>query len=132
MKYGIASFLTLLRAKSQSIMWKSHMWDLPSSILKFSLKARINKLPTFNKLLTIIWEGRDCFSQLPLLWKHLKTDQVQYLYLLLSHNESKKDNLEAWFHVVTHFGISEVFPHRLKYITGVLWLWWTTGLRWRV
>jgi hypothetical protein len=40
----------LLQAKNESITWKSHMWDLPRSVLKFAVNSSIDMLPTFTNL----------------------------------------------------------------------------------
>jgi hypothetical protein len=35
-----------LKAEIEGITWKSYMWNLPRGVLKFSLNASIDTLPT--------------------------------------------------------------------------------------
>jgi hypothetical protein len=44
------NLFSLLQAESEGITWKSYMWNLPCGVLKFSLHASIDTLPTFNNL----------------------------------------------------------------------------------
>jgi hypothetical protein len=44
------NLFALLQAESEGITWKSYMWNLPHGVLKFTLKASIDTLPTFTNL----------------------------------------------------------------------------------
>jgi hypothetical protein len=55
------NLFALLQAESEGITWKSYMWNLPLGVLKFSLNASIDTLPTFTN------------HQLPSLWEHCET-----------------------------------------------------------
>jgi hypothetical protein len=44
------NLFALLQAENESITWKSYMWDLPCSVLKFAVNSSIDTLPTFTNL----------------------------------------------------------------------------------
>jgi hypothetical protein len=44
------NLFALLQAESEGITWKSYIWNIPSGVLKFALKASIDTLPTFTNL----------------------------------------------------------------------------------
>jgi hypothetical protein len=44
------NLFALLQAESESITWKSHMWNHPHGVLKFALNASFDTLPTFTNL----------------------------------------------------------------------------------
>jgi hypothetical protein len=44
------NLFALLQAESEGITWKSYMWNHPRGVLKFSLNASIDTLPTFTNL----------------------------------------------------------------------------------
>jgi hypothetical protein len=60
------NLFALAQAESEGITWKSYMWNLPLGVLKFSLNASIDTLPTFTN------------HQLPSLWEHCETEAFLY------------------------------------------------------
>jgi hypothetical protein len=64
------NLFALLQAESEGITLMSYMWNLPCGVLKFSLNASIDTLPTFTNLKV----GEAFLCQLPSQWEHCETD----------------------------------------------------------
>ena len=43
-------YLALIIEEGDCITWKSYMWDVPKSVLKFAINAGVNTLPSHDNL----------------------------------------------------------------------------------
>jgi hypothetical protein len=86
------NLFALLQAESGGITWKSYMWNLPHSVLKFALNPSIYTLPTFTNLKR--W-GKHAFVNCHLCGNTVK----QTLFHVLVHcNHTMDQGRMTWRH----------------------------------